>query len=80
MIDEDYARDSPGLTISDYLANAWPDFIAHQLSPFAASPVFLALGNHELIPPKSRAAACTIQFADWLDRSVFAEQTGRQFQ
>ena len=73
MIDEDYAHTHPGSTISDYLANAWPDFIAHQLAPFADTPVFLGVGNHELIQPKSRAA-CTLQFADWLDQPVLQKQ------
>jgi len=73
MIDEDYAHAHPGSDISDYLANAWPDFIAHQLSPFADTAVFLALGNHELISPKSREA-CTIQFADWLNQPVLQKQ------
>src|ERR1039457_4259742 len=38
--DEDYLRTHPGSNISDYMENAWPDFIAHQLLPFADTPVF----------------------------------------
>ncbi len=71
--DEDYLHIHPGTTISEYLTNAWPDFISHQLQPFGDTPVFLGLGNHELIAPKSRPDY-TIQFADWLDKPVLQEQ------
>jgi len=71
--DEDYLRIHPASTISDYFASAWPDFIAHQLVPFGDTPIFLGLGNHELVPPKSRAE-CTNQFADWLDKPVLQKQ------
>jgi len=71
--DEDYLRTHPKSTISEYFANAWPDFIAHQLVPFGDTPIFLGLGNHELVPPKSRAE-CTNQFADWLGKPVLQQQ------
>jgi hypothetical protein len=51
--------------ISDYETGAWPDFIAHQLAPFGTMPVYLAIGNHETIPPATREAYL-LQFADWL--------------
>src|SRR5260370_3841690 len=51
--------------IATYLAAAWPDFIAHQLDPFGDLPVFLGIGNHELIPPATRPDWVT-QSADWL--------------
>lgn len=53
MFDEDYLRTHPQPAISDYENAAWPDFINHQLKPFGKLPVFLAVGNHELIPPKT---------------------------
>jgi hypothetical protein len=59
--------------ISDYLSSAWPDFITHQLGPFGNLPVFLAIGNHELVPPMNRAEYLA-QFADWLDAPVLREQ------
>lgn len=59
--------------ISEYLANAWPDFIAHQLAPFGDLPIYLAPGNHELIPPMTRADYIA-QFADWLDTPVLRDQ------
>src|SRR5438309_2049391 len=38
------------INVITYLTTAWPDFIAHQLNPFGV-PIFLAIGNHETIPP-----------------------------
>jgi Calcineurin-like phosphoesterase len=61
------------LTISDYLATAWPDFIDNQLIPFGSLPVFLSLGNHETVPPKTRQELIP-QIADWLDAPVIREQ------
>lgn len=63
----------PQPNIIEYETRAWPDFIAHQLHAFGDLPVFLALGNHETIPPATRAA-CLIQFADWLDTPVLRAQ------
>jgi hypothetical protein len=63
--DQDYRALHPKATIAQYEAQAWPDFIQHQLDPFGNIPVYLALGNHENIPPKSRIDWIS-QFADWL--------------
>ena len=38
-----------------YLDLAWDDFIARQIEPFAPTPVFLGIGNHELGAGRSRA-------------------------
>lgn len=79
IIDQDYrelhAPPRPGapMIITNYLENAWQDFIDNQLMPFARTPIFLAIGNHELIPPKSRKQVL-IQFADWFDSPVIREQ------
>jgi Calcineurin-like phosphoesterase len=54
------------VAIADYQRTAWDDFIQSQLSPFGERPVFLGIGNHELVAPKSRSDFL-IQFADWLD-------------
>ncbi len=59
--------------IAGYQSGAWSDFIAHQLRPFGNLPVFLTIGNHELIPPMNRAEYIG-QFADWLDSPVLREQ------
>ena len=58
--------DTPHMTIATYLSGAWPDFIEHQIKPFGKLEVFLAIGNHETIPPMTRAAYIK-QFEPWLD-------------
>jgi hypothetical protein len=71
-----YAYDEdmgPQTNIAAYEAKAWPDFIQHQLDPFGDLPVFLALGNHETIPPATRESAL-IQFADWMDTPLLRDQ------
>lgn len=61
------------LLISDYESSAWTDFIESQLAPFAPLPVFLAMGNHEAVPPMSRELLLPM-FADWLDTPVISRQ------
>jgi hypothetical protein len=56
-----------------YLKEAWPDFIAHQIVPFGALPVYLLMGNHESIVPMTREA-WLLQFADWLETPVLRAQ------
>ena len=73
MFDEDYREINPNALILDYETNAWPDFIAHQLQPFGDLPVYLAVGNHELIPPKGRPELLP-QFADWYNAPVIQRQ------
>ncbi|HEY9230588.1 MAG TPA: hypothetical protein VIS78_00520, partial [Blastocatellia bacterium] len=51
---------------------AWDDFIQNQVARFSV-PVFLGIGNHETIPPKTRAEYLA-QFADWLNVPVLKEQ------
>jgi hypothetical protein len=63
--DEDYRQLHPKANISQYESDAWPDFIEHQIKPFGTMPVYLSIGNHETIPPKTRTDYL-IQFADWL--------------
>jgi hypothetical protein len=72
-IDEDYRRTHPQASISQYFADAWPDFIQHQVVPFGDLPVFLEIGNHELVPPKTRLDYIA-QFADWLDQPMVHRQ------
>ena len=59
--------------IIDYENGAWDDFIQNQLTPFGDTPVFLGIGNHELIPPRTRPDFL-IQFADWLDTPELKQQ------
>src|SRR6202030_308122 len=42
------------LTISQYMSVAWDDFIENQIVPFGTTPVFLGIGNHDAVPPKTR--------------------------
>jgi hypothetical protein len=71
--DEDYLHTHPASTITNYFAGAWPDFIQHQLQPFGDLPVFLAIGNHELVPPMTRGQYIP-QFADWLNQPALQQQ------
>lgn len=76
--DQDYwqthlTADPRAMNISTYEDTAWRDFIENQLTPFAPTPVYLALGNHELIPPKTRDQLIT-QFAAWFDTPAIREQ------
>ncbi len=57
---------APHVTIIDYLTQAWPDFIARQLRAFGGLEIFLGIGNHEVIYPKTRADYVR-QFADYLN-------------
>jgi hypothetical protein len=59
--------------IINYESAAWPDFIAHQVNPFAPLPVYLAIGNHETIPPKTKPEYIA-QFGDWLTLPVLLQQ------
>jgi len=71
--DQDYRQLNPKATIAEYLADAWGDAQRNQIEPFGDIPVFLAIGNHEVIPPKSREAFM-LTFADWLDAPAIREQ------
>ena len=71
--DEDYHHTHPQATITQYFAAAWPDFIQHQLLPFGDLPVFLEIGNHELVPPMNRLQYIA-QFANWLNKPVIQSQ------
>lgn len=72
--DEDMLAARGGkMPISSYLAAEWDDFIAAQLVPFGSLPVYLTIGNHELIPPKTRPEYVA-QFADWLDAPLLRAQ------
>jgi hypothetical protein len=57
---------APHLTIANYLTTAWPDFIDRQLRPFGALELFLGIGNHETIYPKTRQEFVS-QFESYLN-------------
>jgi hypothetical protein len=69
VMDEDilHSPNKPA-NILAYFSAAWPDFIRSQIAPFAPVPVFLAIGNHDVISPKTRADYIA-QFGDWLTQS-----------
>lgn len=53
------------LNIIAYEEESWPDFIASQVEPFSPLTVYLGIGNHETIPPKTKPEWIA-QFGDWL--------------
>ena len=63
------------MDFSDYTKMAWDDFLQMQIAPFQAAhlPVFLGIGNHETIPPKTRGEYVA-RFADWLDSPALKDQ------
>lgn len=61
------------VSLADYEAIAWPDFIENQIAPFGSIPFLLAIGNHETASPKTRQDYL-IQFADWLDTPALRAQ------
>jgi Calcineurin-like phosphoesterase len=63
----------PHMTISSYLTGAWPDFIKNQLGPFGDMKVFLGIGNHETIPPKTHEDYL-IQFGSYLNNPTVWKQ------
>jgi hypothetical protein len=67
------ARSAEPMTIADYQKKAWDDFIESQLAPFGNIPVYLGIGNHELVAPKSRSEYL-VQFADWLNAPPISRQ------
>jgi hypothetical protein len=76
--DQDYwqthlTADPRAMNIASYLEGAWRDFIDNQLAPFAPMPVYLAIGNHEVIPPKTRQDLI-VQFAQWFGAPAIQEQ------
>jgi hypothetical protein len=75
-IDEDIARRNDQLasplSTEAYHAMEWTDFIEHEIKPFAM-PFFVGIGNHELIPPKSREDFVST-FSQWLDAPVLKDQ------
>ncbi len=60
------------LTIAEYESRAWQDFIDQQIAPFRKTPVYLALGNHELV--SRTRPELLVQFADWFDSAPIRSQ------
>jgi hypothetical protein len=60
-------------TVDDYEKEAWTNFVDNQIEAFGTLPFFLGIGNHETIPPKTRAEFIQ-KFAKWLDAPELHEQ------
>jgi len=71
--DEDFHALHPKASIAEYLSTAWIDVQRNQMEGFGTMPVFLGIGNHETIPPKTRDEFL-ITFADWLNSPVIRDQ------
>ncbi len=61
------------MEVLTYIRTAWPDAARNQLMPFAPLPVYLSIGNHELVPPHTRLEFVA-QFADWLNQPSIASR------
>jgi len=76
-IDEDMAdaatQSGNALTCEVYRKLAWPDFITNQIAPFGTTPVFVGIGNHERVRPRTTDQFAA-EFADWLDTPVLRQQ------
>jgi hypothetical protein len=59
--------------LADYEARAWDDFTDNQIKTWGDTPFYLGIGNHEVTPPKSRAAFIE-KFHAYLDRPDIREQ------
>jgi hypothetical protein len=75
--DEDYEHEPEhrGKTIAKdtYLKEEWDDFLKNQVTPFGSIPVFIGIGNHETIAPRSREQFVE-KFAKWLDADPLKKQ------
>jgi len=77
MIDEDMEHPANGragrLSHLHYRKTAWDDFIKNQITPFSPIPVFLGIGNHEMLVHKDREDFVA-KFGNWLDAPAIREQ------
>jgi Calcineurin-like phosphoesterase len=55
-----------------YIKSAWDDFIEHQVRPFGITPVFLGIGNHELIG--FTRDQYREKFREWLEQDALERQ------
>ncbi|MGH9830318.1 MAG: hypothetical protein ACREDR_44485, partial [Blastocatellia bacterium] len=58
---------------TSYVGMAWDDFIERQLKPFGDLPVFLGIGNHELLSKKTRDDYRQ-KFQPWLTTKSIEDQ------
>jgi hypothetical protein len=83
QIDEDIQHQpehiAKPLTSEEYLSIAWQDFIDSQVAPFGSIPFYVAIGNHEIMPPGKTRESYMLQFADWLDSPKLQAQRLRDY-
>ncbi|HKW18959.1 MAG TPA: hypothetical protein VJO35_15735 [Terriglobales bacterium] len=70
---QEHAREGKPIDLAMYEDTAWDDFIANQIKAWGDTPFFLGIGNHEVTPPKTRAAFVT-QFRQYLDIPPLRQQ------
>lgn len=63
--------------MNHYLDTAWDDFIERQIRPFAPTPVFLGIGNHELGAGRTRTEIQR-KFQPWLTSGPIHNQRVRE--
>ena len=61
------------LSLADYQAMEWQDFIDNEIAPFGSIPFFIGIGNHEVYPPKTREEFVA-KFTPWLDTPTLRAQ------
>src|SRR4051794_215272 len=75
--DQDYVAENAlkgqPTDLASYEAHAWDDFIDNQIKVWGDTPFYVGIGNHEVVPPKSRTAF-TEKFHAYLDRPDIREQ------
>lgn len=72
-IDEDFSDDKANPKLqSEYEKAAWNNFIENQLTLFGKMPVFLAIGNHDLI--RRTRADYLAKFENWLSAPEIGNQ------
>jgi hypothetical protein len=70
---QEHALQGKPADLASYEDQAWDDFIENQIKPWGDTPFFLGIGNHETIPPKTRAAFVE-KFQQYLNRPELKEQ------
>ena len=75
--DEDFvaerSHEGQPADLAEYEKDEWGDFIQNQIQPWGDTPYYLGIGNHEVAPPKNRAAFVE-KFHAYLDRPDVREQ------
>ena len=74
-VDEDMrALYGKSLSLDEYRRIAWGDFLANQIAPFGLLPVYLGIGNHELIKDQDKSKSQAENDAQ--NRADFSGQFG----